>query len=170
MTWKRSFLDTSSCWMTQNDLSIWWHNHCAQVCENVFHRVMNKTWSLRRVGSERPSIGSLYNLSRPRHRSYRIAGVTLCRLSVGALMSLSISITSLSRSLWHNSFEWHTSCLLFGLLLLFVAIVNSFHTTKNLAFRGLSPLVLQTATLLLCLPLFRPYHRSVSWEDLIQKW
>ncbi len=64
---------------------------------------MNKTCSLRRVGSGRPSIGSLYNLSNPRHY---------------------LDDFTLPLTVCHTSFECRTGCLVFVLLLDGVSIVN----------------------------------------------
>ncbi len=68
--------------------------------------------------------------------------------------------------IWHNSFEWHTDCLLFSLFLLFVTIVNFLsHRERKLTFSGLSSFVLsmlQTADSHLCLPL--PVTWQVMWH------
>jgi hypothetical protein len=142
---------------------------------NTFHRTINKEYSFRHVGSGRPSIGSLYRLSRSRSKSYRISGVppfitSLTRKTSNTSLTqvqrflstfpgssrsefnmtvMSMSISSICQrgdvvvyldnftfpfTLWHNSFECLTGCLLFGLLFLVVSIVNflSHHEESDL--------------------------------------
>ncbi len=127
MTWKRSFLTTSSCCMWQNALSMMKQTLFTGVW-NTFHRVMNKTYSLRRVGSGRPLVQThAYIVQDDRGSTFHAIVDTqslqlrfkdswahvqvlpevnstwrwcrcLSRPSVKVVMSLSISITSLSRS------------------------------------------------------------------------
>jgi hypothetical protein len=93
MSWKRSFLTTSSCYMWQNALSMMKETLWTGVW-NTFHRDMNKTYSLRHVGSGRPSIDHAVPDTQTLQHRFKDSWAHAPR----EVMSLSISITSLSLS------------------------------------------------------------------------
>jgi hypothetical protein len=106
MTWISSSFATLSCSMWQNVLSMRKQALCTGAWK-VFHHNMNRTWTSLRIDSCRPSMSSLYSLSRPRHKLHRITGVSPCIPSPdwhGKLARRSDSTDAgSSRSLWRHT-------------------------------------------------------------------